>query len=277
MKSRPVKTGTIKYYFIGHDPKQPGAERSANVRLWVERFGLPSGLFTGDEAEANAYYVATGDGGLMRAVHDKASTDKLIFGHNCGTLGFLLNDIPDINRIPTDFSELEIIDLKLIKVTFRQRVTGVTKEYLAFNDVIVGGDIMSYPHFTIKGDLAHFPKREVSGTGLIISTAQGATAYALKAGLSSVITPLDTNDWVVCGVATGPYPRDHVRPQRIVIDIKSRTEIVGYADIRQQNLLDIDQAIIEPSHQHVEMGFLKGVDFEMRRRGLVSRVERGES
>lgn len=265
----------IIYYPVFHDPGRDGSERSHRVRQWVERFLIPAGRATLDEAVANCYLVATGDGGLMRAVHAKYSMGRPFVGINCGRFGFLLNPITEISDIPERFGELKLIRLRLMRVEFFAR-SGAGESFLVFNDVVIGNDVADFIEYRITGSLTHFPGRRVSGTGLIVSTPQGTTGYALKARGSSAVIPLDSDNWFVGGIATGPYPADHVSPQTITIESESRNKIHGYADGRNQVTRDIFKAIISPTDHLVTLGFLAGIDFPARRIALAQTAERGE-
>ncbi|MCR4280110.1 MAG: hypothetical protein NUV82_01645 [Candidatus Komeilibacteria bacterium] len=264
------------YYPILPPEEDTGAERSADVRAWVRDYLLPSGVVTENPDKANAFLVATGDGGFMHACRQYYQSKKVFFGINRGRLGFLLNPISDISQIPTHLSELNQIAVNLIKVTFTDQ-QGREIEHLAFNDIFCGSDIADYNTFTIRGSLSHFPNRRVNGNGIIIATAQGTTAYALKSKGSAIVLPLDSNSWAVAGVATGAYPCDIVSPQTIVIDIDSRTAVNGYADGRLQTVANVRRVKVEPTDKTVTLGFLKTIDFAALRTSLVQKEERGEN
>jgi NAD+ kinase len=243
--------------------------------LWVENFLIRSGgLATENEDEANAYLVAGGDGSFMRAIREKYEQGKVFLGINRGTLGFLLNPINCINDIPTTLDQITVITVRLMKVIFIDG-SGNQHEFLAFNDAFCGGDIADFIKFKITGKLDHFPNREVSGNGIVISTPQGTTGYALKARGTSAVLPLDTNNWFVSGVATGPYPCDQVTPQEICVEVSSRKPVNGYADGHDQKVEDVAEMRIIPTSQEIAIGFMSNVDFAARRTSLAQLVERG--
>lgn len=266
--------GKIVYFPIFPDVDDLGSERSDFVREWVGKYLIPAGVATREEEKANAYLVATGDSGFMKAVRAKHDNGKIFFGINCGTVGFLLNPITEINMVPTDFDQISTISVKMMRATFQLKSGGI-KNFLAFNDVFCGRNIADYITFEIDGELAGFPKRIVQGNGVVVSTPQGSTGFILKALGSSGILPLDTNTWKIGGVATGPYPNDLVMPQRITIHAKARKPINGYADGYAQEAEDIESIVIEPTDNKVSIAFLKNMDFEARRRGLAQKVEKG--
>lgn len=265
----------ILYYPIFPDEAELGSERSNDVKKWLNNFMLPAGLATTNEAEANTYLVVGGDGKFMKTVREKHDSDKIFFGINRGTMGFLLNPITEINEIPNDLDQLQIISAKLIKVIFVKK-TGESFEFLAFNDAFCGGNIADHITFSITGSLTHFPKRQVGGNGIIISTPQGTTGYALKAGGTSAILPIDTTSWFISGVATGPYPCDQVSPQEIRVEVTSRNPVNGYADGYDQEVTNISTMIVKPTEQVIKIGFLSQIDFAARRMNLAQLVERGD-
>lgn len=275
-----MENGKMIYYPIYHPIGEPGSERSDYVREWVERFMKPAGEVTDNIDEANAILAAVGDGGLMRYAHTFREKRLPIFGINCGRKGFLLNTVSNISEIPKRFEDVSWINLRLLKCTFNFKdETKAPLTLMAFNDIVIGKDIADFvDEFIITGSLKHFPNRSgINGTGMIVSTAQGTSAYAIKVKGSSVLLPLDSNTWLVCGFGTGPYPCDQVEPQKITIEIKSRHIINGYADGKSQAIAeDINSAIIEPTDYEVILGYLKGVDFRAVRTSKAQEVERGK-
>ena len=265
----------VIYFPVLPEPGEIGSERADDVRQWVKKFMIPSCLATNEEAEANVYLVVGGDGKFMKTVREKHGQGKIFFGINRGTMGFLLNPITEINELPVSLNQIQILAAKLIKVTFVKK-DGSSNEFLAFNDAFCGGNVADHITFSIAGSLTHFPKRTVSGNGIIISTPQGTTSYALKARGTSAVLPLDTNNWFISGIATGPYPCDQVSPQEIQVTVTSRQPVNGYADGYSQEVKDIAQMIVAPADQAIRMGFLSHIDFAARRMHLAQLVERGD-
>lgn len=265
----------IIYFPILPDPEEHGSERSGDIKEWLENFLKPAGLATDDEGKANVYLVVGGDGKFMKTVREKYDREKIFFGVNRGTVGFLLNLIDEINDLPTHLQQIQVITVKLIKVVFIKK-DGASFEFLAFNDAFCGGNVADHITFSISGSLAHFPKRTVSGNGLIISTPQGTTGYALKARGTSAVLPLDTTNWFISGIATGPYPCDQVSPQEICVEVLSRQIVNGYADGYGHEVKDIAKMIVRPTDHSIKIGFLSKVDFAATRMNLAQLVERGD-
>jgi len=268
--------GKIVYYVIFPEPGSPGEERSTDVRTWLKEFLIPAGIATTDEAKANAYLVATGDGGLIKTVREKHDKGKIIVGANRGRVGFLLNPIDSINDLPLDFNELQLISLGLIQATFILKDGTQVGPCLISNDVVCGGKPADWIKFTIKGSLSHYPNRVSRGNSIFVSTPLGTTALALNARGTGAVLPLDSKTWFVGGIATGPYPCDIVTPQRITIEIESRHLVYGYADGYGKEVENVVKVIVEPTDKFVTLGFLKKIDFAARRTQLAQKTERGE-
>jgi len=265
----------LLYYPLFPNRGDKGAERGDDVRTWVERYMIPAGVVTMDEARANAYLVVGGDGTLMKSVREKIDEEKIFVGVNRGTVGFLLNPIEQINQIPVTRDEINTFEVRLLKVIFTTK-RGKEKSFYAFNDVICGGDIADYVSFKITGSLNHFPVRNVTGNGVVVTTPQGSTAFALKTNGSGAILPLDSKNWYIAGVATGPYPCDQVTPQEIMIEMSSRGQINGYADGHAQAVKGITRVMVKPTDKKATLGILANIDFAARRTQLAQKVERGE-
>lgn len=269
-----MKSKKLVYYPLFPNVGDPGSERSDRVRQWLEGDLYKQGVITDDESKANAYLVATGDGGMTKAARNKCDSNKLLFGINCGTLGFLMNQIDSDEFIPRLVNDLHTVEVQLMQGTFHLESDEVIK-YLAFNDIFCGGNIADFITFSIEGSLSHFRNRTIKGNGIFISTPQGTTGFALNARGSSAVLPLDTRTWYVGGVATGPYPDSVFTPQKVEISVKSRKPVLGYADGYEQEAVGVKKILIEPTDHKVTLAFLKDVDFESRRRELAQKSELG--
>ena len=269
-----MKEQKLKYFPILPPEEALGSERSDYVRQWIEEYLIPRDIVTTNEKEANAYLVAAGDGGMTKAARMMCKKKKMLLGINCGTLGFLMNQFKKPIDIPTNRQDLHTVRVKLMKGTFYCK-DGTVHEYLAFNDVFCGGNIADYVSFSIKGSLSHFRNRKVKGNGIFISTPQGTTGFALNARGSSAVLPLDTRTWYIGGVATGPYPDGVFTPQKVEIEVRSRQQVFGYADGYDQEAVDIEKVVVEPTQHHVTLAFQSDVDFEARRRELAQKAELG--
>ena len=119
-----------------------------------------------------------GDGLMLHALHSYMGLNKPIYGMNCGTIGFLMNEYGKdrlAERILTaDSFVLHPISMKAVTTE------GEEEEALAFNEValIRGSGQSANIRVTIDG-VERLEK--YVGDGLIVSTAAGSTAYNLSA------------------------------------------------------------------------------------------------
>jgi NAD+ kinase len=129
-----------------------------------------------------------GDGFLLHTIHNFLSLHKPIFGMNCGTVGFLMNDF-GLDDLPARIKAAKEICLPPLAMEARME-DGRVQKGLAFNEVSVTRHSGQSANIRITIDgierLAKFV-----GDGLIVSTAAGSTAYNLSA--HGPIIPLGSN------------------------------------------------------------------------------------
>ena len=261
----------LRYKLILPDPGDPGAERSFDVSQWAAQNKLP----VTSRDDYNAILVAGGDGLLMETARSHIDNNAVIVGLNRGTRGFLANQIRIPEEVPTHLDQLELMTLYLMKAIFTT-TSGEIIEHYAFNEVALKVADAGYPSFSVTGEMKWFRERHVSGDGIIVATPQGSTGYALKARDTAAFIEIDSYTWVIVGIATGPYPCDKVKPQKITINVEhTRQPVHGYADGQKQIVRDVQQVIVEPTNSTVTLGFLKDSDFKSRRSDLANSVERG--
>jgi len=201
-----------------------------------------------------------GDGTLLNAIRLFRKKNVPFFGVNAGTVGFLMND-----DLPTQFETYKLKKFSLIKVkvSFKDYNSQciVEKEFQAFNDIMLGGDMNSWIHFDIKEKDDFFGK--FSGGGIIISTPQGSTGINKNNG--GVILPLSSALWSITGDKTSRKIEYVIKPRKISIDCFSRTPITLWVD--GQNYIIKDVTSIEITRgDSVEVLFSNYDDFKKRRR-----------
>jgi NAD+ kinase len=161
--------------------------------------------------ECDVIIALGGDGLMLHTIHKHLSLGKPIFGMNCGTVGFLMNeyrqdDLP--HRIRT------AKEIRLLPLFMEARMEdGRVKKGLAFNEVSVTRHSGQSANMRITIDGVERLAKFV-GDGLIISTAAGSTAYNLSA--HGPIIPLGSNLLALTPVS--PF-----RPRRWKGALKPRT------------------------------------------------------
>lgn len=146
--------------------------------------------------------VIGGDGTMLSAIRKFKSKMKPFVGINTGTLGFLPSILPDQIE---DFIDIIVnrkyvaVDYPLLKLT-ATCINGVRDDHYAFNEILIKHEqpkLMEAKVYMNNKAFNYF-----TGDGFIISTAIGATGYAIWAGGVAThpaidayqITPLNPND-----------------------------------------------------------------------------------
>jgi NAD+ kinase len=129
-----------------------------------------------------------GDGFLLHTIHNYLSLCKPIFGMNCGTVGFLMNDF-GLDDLPARIEAAKEICLFPLAMETRME-DGRVQKGLAFNEVSVTRHSGQSANMRITIDGVERLAKFV-GDGLIVSTAAGSTAYNLSA--HGPIIPLGSN------------------------------------------------------------------------------------
>ncbi len=226
--------------------------------------------------EANAFLVGWGDGFMLDAMkkyYDFTKTpeeNKLFFGVNCGTLGFLLNDIHELDKIPKTREEIDIVKWYIMQVEILKKDTQKEIKY-AINDVVVGGNVLDYFKFFINGKTI---KEEFYGTGVMVSTALGSSAYWLNNWGPLMSSGSDVR-WV-SGIAALPFRPRGMRPEQITIKIKGRSPAMVGVDGYQGKVDDIEELTITPTVHYTNVAFLKDEHFNTKRMLLSQQKILGE-
>mgnify|MGYP002479485093 CR=1 FL=1 len=140
--------------------------------------------------DADVIVALGGDGFILEILHSLNETNSSIpvFGINCGTVGFLLNEV-------TDEDLYKRIGKATGQCVSRLSLTAVDKDsevYTAhaFNDVYVNRITHQAAKLNIQvNGIERIPS--FSGDGVIVSTEMGSTAYNRSAG--GPIIPLGSN------------------------------------------------------------------------------------
>ena len=129
-----------------------------------------------------------GDGLMLHALHSYMHLNKPIYGMNCGTIGFLMNDYSTEQLaqriIAADSFVLHPIVMKAMTTE------GKVEEALAFNEVAIIRASGQSANIRVSIDDVERLEKYI-GDGLIVSTAAGSTAYNLSA--HGPIIPLGSN------------------------------------------------------------------------------------
>lgn len=205
--------------------------------------------------EDSDYIIAKGgDGTLLRAINMFKDKNKPFFGIGTGTVNFLMNKENSVlpNHIIKHFN--------LLKCNY-ETLDGKTGEFESFNDICLGGDLASWIEFNvIDEDSIIGPFK---GSGIIISTAQGSTG--INKNNYGTILPLSSNNWSVTGDKSDRRINYVIRPNRLVIEVKSRSSVTVFGDGRYNEVSNIKRLIIEKGSS-VRLIFNDYESFKKKRR-----------
>lgn len=163
-----------------------------------------------------------GDGFMLHTLHDYMDSGIPIYGINCGTVGFLMNEY-NLENIPEKIRNAKpsvIHPLKMQAVD----IDGKSHTALAINEVSVLRETRQTAKIkiTVNGEV-RMP--EVFCDGMLLATPAGSTAYNLSAG--GPIIPFDSG--VMALTPISPF-----RPRRWKGALLPHTAVVEFEAIEAQ-------------------------------------------
>ncbi len=215
-----------------------------------------SGFVVEQIEKADVILVIGGDGWMLKSIKRFFNYQKPFLGINCGTLGFLLNNISSFDVVKSlSWEDFDVVEESLLEIKGDK-----IQDCVAVNDVIMGGSVLDFGKFQIEGEKDQI---SFSGTGAVITTPIGSTAYWLNLG--GPVMPLKADIWGVAGIASRPFEFKIIDPQKLKISWSSKYEFSVGVDWRQCKLDWVQQLQITPSHKKFKLLFLKNQNFEVKR------------
>jgi len=157
------------------------AARQARAQL-VARYG------DADPETADAIVALGGDGFMLETQHRFLGRNRPIYGMNCGSVGFLMNDFRD-DDLPQRVRRAQAAVLHPLRMRAETVIDGAA-EALAINEVSLLREQRQAAKIRILVDgKVRLP--ELICDGVLISTPAGSTAYNLSA--HGPIVPLGAN------------------------------------------------------------------------------------
>ncbi|HHS88998.1 MAG TPA: NAD kinase [Rhodobacteraceae bacterium] len=152
--------------------------------------------------DADVIVALGGDGFMLQTLHKTMPLDTPVYGMNCGTIGFLMNEFDEDNLTErlAQAEEERINPLKMVA----ERVNGSRHEALAINEVSLlrAGPQAAKLRIRVDGKVR---LEELVCDGALVSTPAGSTAYNYSA--HGPILPIDSE--VLALTAIAPF-----RPRR---------------------------------------------------------------
>jgi NAD+ kinase len=141
-----------------------------------------------DPKDATVIVALGGDGMMLECLHKVLGTELPVYGMNCGSVGFMMNEFAEADlpgRIARAQSSI-LHPLRMHAIT----ASGVVEEAMAINEVSLLRQLRQAAKIRIHVD--HRERlEELICDGLLISTPAGSTAYNLSA--HGPIIPLTAN------------------------------------------------------------------------------------
>ena len=139
-----------------------------------------------DAGRASHVVVLGGDGFMLHALHDFMNSGTPIYGMNCGTVGFLMNEYGD-DHLMDRLSNAVITTINPLVMTTWDTTENEQTAY-AFNEVSLLRQSNQAAHLRILID-GKVRLDELICDGVLVATAVGSTAYNLSA--HGPILPMD--------------------------------------------------------------------------------------
>jgi NAD+ kinase len=154
--------------FIASDaPEAKAAQKSLSKRYGNARL-----------AAAKNIVALGGDGLMLQTLHRYGHTGKPIYGMNCGSVGFLMNNYAE-DKLPERLQQAEatvIHPLRMVSTDAQRR----KRRAIAYNEVSVWRQTYQAAKLAIAID-GNQRLKELIADGLLVATPAGSTAYNLSA------------------------------------------------------------------------------------------------
>ncbi len=152
----------------------------------VKRYGVVD--ISQKRSNVDVIIVLGGDGFMLQMLHKFMERKTPIYGMNCGTVGFLMNDY-SLDNLPEKMEAARASILHPLSM-YARCVNGREIEALAINEVSLFRE--SRQAAKIRVTIDHVVRLgELISDGVLVSTAAGSTAYNFSAG--GPIIPLNGN------------------------------------------------------------------------------------
>jgi len=194
------------------------------------------------ESEADVVVALGGDGFMLETLHRALDSRRPVYGMNRGSVGFLMNTYDEANLLERIASaEKAVIHPLVMKA---RDAKGAVHEAIAINDVSLLRQTYQTAKLRILID-GKVRMAELSGDGILVSTAAGSTAYNLS--VHGPIIPLS-------GQVLALTPISAFRPRRW------RGALLSHKDKVTFEILEADKRPVSAVADNVEVRDVIQVD-----------------
>jgi NAD+ kinase len=194
-------------------------------------------------AEQSKVIVALGgDGFMLETIHRYLHLNLPVYGMNCGTIGFLMNDFEQYHLVQR-LSVAVVQELYPLRMT-AYTLQGETISALAFNEVSVLRETRQAAKLRL--DVDHINRLpEMICDGVLVCTPTGSTAYNLSA--HGPILPLGSNVLAITPISA-------FRPRRW------RGALIPHSSTVQIHVLEGEKRPVSAVADHTEVRDIVRVD-----------------
>ncbi len=193
---------------------------------------------------ADVIVALGGDGFMLQTLHDFIGSSKPIYGMNCGSVGFLMNEYKEDNLYDR-LSEAELNIIHPLKMTVTEQ-SGQQSSALAINEVSLLRQRYQAAKLRIFVD-GKVRMDELTCDGVLVATPAGSTAYNLSA--HGPILPINASLLALTPIS--PF-----RPRRW-----KGALLPGEAKVRIE-VLENEKRPVSAVADHTEFRSVKSVDIE---------------
>jgi NAD+ kinase len=138
------------------------------------------------KADADVIVALGGDGFMLQTIHKAYRRGVPIFGMNCGSVGFLMNDFATAD-LPDRLAAAEAQAIHPLRMKAKT-ASGKSHTALAFNEVSMLRETRQAAKIEVKVD-GRVRLEELICDGILLCTPAGSTAYNLS--VNGPILPID--------------------------------------------------------------------------------------
>lgn len=215
--------------------------------------------FTTDIDKANVIFVNGWDWFMLDSVGKYHKHNKIFFWWNCGTLGFLMNEIDNINQLPEYLDQIDHVDEEIIKVEITLASWEKITRY-SINDITIWNSLWDMIKFNIQWQQHQYA---ISWTWLIITTSIWSTWYWLN--WWGPLLPLRGNLRWMMWMFARPFKYDTIEAQILEIIPSSRNQVNVWVDGNSGFVDRIEKLKISPSWEFFKLWVQNAWKFENKR------------
>lgn len=219
----------VKSYFIFFNPENPKAKIWANkISAWINKNHKN---IKENSQKPDLLIVLGGDGTILQGARQFEKYSPKILALNLGRVGFLasIRDNDKFLRYIKEFFDGDFIleNRNILDVKVLRGKKEICRD-LAINEVAIQNPL-GMVELTVK--IEGYPVQEIRGTGILVSTPTGSTAFNLSANGPIVMPSLE------CVILTELL--DHNLPTPSLVIPKNKNIHITIDDFREHKLLSV--------------------------------------